>query len=244
MVAASRQILPGTRLHWMTTKWQWKNVRGSVLKTRIITSLVFKTECNVCVGTKYPNISILYRSRNVQCHVLVTTLKSAGAPPGWMFIKVRGCTHNIWQHFCFRFLDYLNGECFSNTPTNRILPYLVKKDRKDMSVDLCKKLCFDGNDDDFGGGGYVYAGVQNTEECWCGNAKPPQNYKQKQSECTKPCPGDNSQKCGDRYMINVYRNKGKVPELTWPAFNFPIFMDSFTSRGQSNWLQMWFGQRG
>ena len=111
-------------------------------------------------------------------------------------------------------LDYLDGECFSNTPTNRILPYLVQKNRQNMSVDKCKKLCFDGNHDDFGGGGYVYAGVQNTEECWCGNAKPPQNYKQKQSECMRLCPGDNSQKCGDRYMINVYRNKGKVPELT------------------------------
>ena len=89
-----------------------------------------------------------------------------------------------------------------------------------MSVDLCKKLCFDGNHDDFGGGGYVYAGVQNTEECWCGNAKPPQNYKQKQSECMRLCPGDNSQKCGDRYMINVYRNKGKVSGLILLAFNF------------------------
>ena len=113
-------------------------------------------------------------------------------------------------------LDYLNGECLKDSiGFNRVLPYLVKKSDS-MTVKMCKELCFDGNRDDEAGG-YAYAGVQNRDECWCGNNKPdqPKKHRIKQSECNMPCPGDNSQKCGGPNgpalaKMNVYRNKGMV----------------------------------
>ena len=84
---------------------------------------------------------------------------------------------------------YLKGECFQDEENSRILPHNAMDDKtnKKMTLELCFFLCFDDNE-------YLYAGVQNGKECWCGNVKP--KTPSPKYECDEPCGGDPSQNCG------------------------------------------------
>ena len=79
---------------------------------------------------------------------------------------------------------------------NRILPFKAVASGGRMTVEKCKKLCFQDND-------YLYAGVQYASECWCGNETP--NTPAPQRECSWRCSGDYSQKCGGPWRMNVYQ---------------------------------------
>ena len=63
-----------------------------------------------------------------------------------------------------------------------------------MTVELCQNMCARK--------GYVFAGVQFFDECFCGNNLPP--VKKPESECNAPCKGDISQMCGGRLRNSVY----------------------------------------
>ena len=69
-----------------------------------------------------------------------------------------------------------------------------------MTIEKCKYLCFMDHD-------YLYAGVQFAEHCFCGNKRPITLVAQ--SQCKKPCAGDNSQICGGSWRMNIYQNKGQ-----------------------------------
>ena len=108
-------------------------------------------------------------------------------------------------------LDYLDGECFKN---NEGTFGRMMEESDDMTVEKCQGICFDDNEEILLADGSldmmpVYAGVQNGNECWCGNIKPttPADV---QSECSKPCSGDNSQKCGGKRLVNIILKNLKI----------------------------------
>lgn len=52
--------------------------------------------------------------------------------------------------------------------------------------------------------GFLYAGVQYSTECFCGNTEPPVTAKLPDPECNYKCIGDPKQICGGYFTINVY----------------------------------------
>ena len=119
-------------------------------------------------------------------------------------------------------LDYLDGECFKN---NEGTFGRMMEESDDMTVEKCQGICFDDNEEILLADGSldmmpVYAGVQNGNECWCGNIKPttPADV---QSECSKPCSGDNSQKCGGKSLINMIL-KQVCLTLGWSSVVFAL----------------------
>ncbi|XP_062603750.1 uncharacterized protein LOC134265547 [Saccostrea cucullata] len=66
-----------------------------------------------------------------------------------------------------------------------------------MNVTECKRICSEKKT--------RYYGVENSDECFCGNALRTREEKP-DGECNKKCSGDNSQICGGRWRINIYRN--------------------------------------
>ena len=78
-----------------------------------------------------------------------------------------------------------------------------------MTIELCKRLCFDGSTDNVDNsvptGGFFYAGVRNSKECWCGNTAPPMDKIVDFKECDMNCEGDPAIKCGGSCRMNVYR---------------------------------------
>ena len=96
----------------------------------------------------------------------------------------------------------LNGECFDDS--KRLFPFRVANNDDGLTIDRCKKLCFEDH-------GYVYAGVEHANECWCGNDRPTISPAP-QSECSMPCAGDSSQKCGGSWRMNIYqKTQGSQP---------------------------------
>ena len=98
----------------------------------------------------------------------------------------------------------LNGECFDDS--KRLFPFRVANNDDGLTIDRCKKLCFEDH-------GYVYAGVEHANECWCGNDRPTISPAP-QSECSMPCAGDSSQKCGDSWRMNIYQRLGQEESST------------------------------
>ena len=90
----------------------------------------------------------------------------------------------------------LSGQCFKDS--GRLFPFKAADDDEGLTIEKCKKLCFEDH-------GYVYAGVQHANECWCGNDRPTISPAP-QSECSMPCSGDSSQTCGDSWRMNIFRN--------------------------------------
>ena len=90
----------------------------------------------------------------------------------------------------------------------RELPYKAHYSSKN-TIDICKKLCFEK--------GYKYAGVEYSNEWFCGNNLP-KKIAPKQSDCNMDCSGDKSQKCGGANRINVYPSAGTSIALTFEAF--------------------------
>ena len=95
------------------------------------------------------------------------------------------------------FLGKIN--CYEDNP-RRVLQSTDKiLNDKSMKIEKCQKFCFDKS--------YLYSGVQNTNQCFCGNEIEPEILKPS-SECNKPCTGDSSQICGGAWRMNIYKNKG------------------------------------
>ena len=76
----------------------------------------------------------------------------------------------------------------------------VAENDNQMTVGKCKQLCFEDKD-------YNFAGVQNRVQCWCGDDMPETQLPAPQSQCSMPCPGDYTQKCGGWARMNVYQSK-------------------------------------
>ena len=99
----------------------------------------------------------------------------------------------------FYLKDFKDGACFEDD-SSRILP--EEKTVPAVTPDLCKQACFVEND-------YDFAGVQNGNSCWCGDEEPPISNLLADSECNKPCAGDQSAMCGAAWKNNVFKKSGK-----------------------------------
>ena len=89
----------------------------------------------------------------------------------------------------------IDGSCFKEWDGNgtRVFPYLLEN-YEENTIERCIKHCSDNN--------YPYAGVWWTE-CACGVDLPPVQVSD--DECDEECPGNESQRCGGSWRINVYK---------------------------------------
>ncbi|KAI1079785.1 hypothetical protein F5B20DRAFT_590325 [Whalleya microplaca] len=75
-------------------------------------------------------------------------------------------------------------------------------DQKDMSVDACMRMCGDG--------GFKYAGVEYSTQCFCGNDVAEDRMPKNGTigECDMPCAGNAGQLCGGAAQVAVYQKCG------------------------------------
>ncbi|KAH3792990.1 hypothetical protein DPMN_146492 [Dreissena polymorpha] len=55
---------------------------------------------------------------------------------------------------------------------------------------------------------YRFAGVENSNECFCGNVQPV--VSKPESECNAVCPGESTKKCGGVWRVSVYSNRAPM----------------------------------
>ena len=85
------------------------------------------------------------------------------------------------------------GQCVQDS-SKRLLPKSVSVSSN--SPVNCMKACK--------GAGYKFAGVQSTNQCFCGKNGPPAYTIKPSRECDRACPGNTGQKCGGSWRMNVY----------------------------------------
>ncbi|KAH8814496.1 copper radical oxidase [Flagelloscypha sp. PMI_526] len=71
-----------------------------------------------------------------------------------------------------------------------------------LSAEICIAYCDARN--------YIYSGVEYGRECYCDNRIAPTGTQTPISDCSMPCAGDSTQKCGAGGRLNIYWN-GETP---------------------------------
>ena len=108
----------------------------------------------------------------------------------------------MWDFFCHLlhkihyFIQYLvefDGECFVDSSNQILSGYNLINDTS-MTIDKCKQLCRSKE--------FLFAGVESGNECHCGNDVPMITAPSR--ECYLQCAGDQTQKCGGHWRVNVY----------------------------------------
>ena len=84
----------------------------------------------------------------------------------------------------------MNGQCFKDNE-QRILDG-GHFESSNMTIENCLRYCSDG--------GFNYAGVQYSKQCFCGNTTPVEVA----SNCDRKCSGNKNQVCGGSWALNVY----------------------------------------
>ncbi|XP_023025219.1 xylosyltransferase oxt [Leptinotarsa decemlineata] len=87
--------------------------------------------------------------------------------------------------------------CFKDEKNFRLLSGYFGVNKRENSPKYCIDLCLQS--------GFPYAGVQYSNECFCGVDEPPLSSKIPDSSCNLKCPGDQHSTCGGYYKINVYQ---------------------------------------
>ncbi|KAI9453138.1 WSC domain-containing protein [Lactarius psammicola] len=86
--------------------------------------------------------------------------------------------------------------CLKDDPSDRMLTPAMFKDPAHMTVESCITFCNHQN--------YLYAGVENGEDCHCGNYLAKSAKIGLSTECNVKCPGNSREICGAKHHLNLY----------------------------------------
>ncbi|XP_071103917.1 uncharacterized protein [Haliotis cracherodii] len=96
-----------------------------------------------------------------------------------------------------------------------------------MTPDVCISHCKQK--------GYRYAGVEYTNQCFCGDSHTRYALASKETECNSKCQGDFAQTCGGAYRISVYATaQDQITQGScggMPGSCFPALKSSLTLKG-------------
>ncbi|XP_075235447.1 uncharacterized protein LOC142332726 isoform X2 [Lycorma delicatula] len=115
--------------------------------------------------------------------------------------------------------------CFDDSRENRVLTGTYIQLKKTNSPRRCLNYCYTNN--------YLYAGLQDKLECFCGNDKLP-GIESADSDCHLECPGDSSETCGGHWKLAVYRTGyASLKENTF-EFYLPQYLGCFKDEGSQS----------
>ncbi|KAG8984863.1 hypothetical protein FRB94_010875 [Tulasnella sp. JGI-2019a] len=86
--------------------------------------------------------------------------------------------------------------CVSDSGSSRTLGAYTTTSSS-MTNPLCQSTCSSL--------GYIYAGTEYGDECWCGNSIAGGTIDPVDGDCNGPCAGDSTTKCGATYKLSVYQ---------------------------------------
>jgi hypothetical protein len=94
---------------------------------------------------------------------------------------------------------YKSLGCYSDITSNRTLGFVgdYPGAHGNMTIEPCQGACENA--------GYVFAGVEFGDECWCDNVIRGIGTSVSSTDCNMPCSGNTSETCGGSNRINVYR---------------------------------------
>jgi len=120
--------------------------------------------------------------------------------------------------------------CYSQDAAQPILERRMTGNDIFMSISACTSRCSDGK--------FAFAGLQNGNQCWCGNQLGGALAKNK-DDCNVPCPGYTLETCGGVNALSVLKAEGidsVVPSSTQTTTTAPPAITSSTSSKTSSVL--------
>uniref|UniRef100_A0A1B6JWP9 Uncharacterized protein n=1 Tax=Homalodisca liturata TaxID=320908 RepID=A0A1B6JWP9_9HEMI len=122
--------------------------------------------------------------------------------------------------------------CYKDQESPRALKGHMEDFRNNLVPFMCTGLCYSM--------GFLYAGIQYSKQCFCGDEHPNPNLKVVEAECAKPCSGDATKKCGGDYRNAVYQTG--IPDVPvhekyvgcYNDFNNHIFKAHKTTLDKTN----------
>lgn len=98
--------------------------------------------------------------------------------------------------------DWGYAGCYNETTTlnatdnQRALPGSTETLGQNMTVPICQQFCATGK--------YNFAGLEYTNECYCGFSINALSTRVPDSDCNLPCTGNTTQFCGGALKLSVY----------------------------------------
>ncbi|KAF8269904.1 WSC domain-containing protein [Lactarius quietus] len=86
--------------------------------------------------------------------------------------------------------------CYMDSPEKRALATTLYADVSNLTVENCVNSCKSQN--------YTYAGVENGDDCFCGNMLTFGAEGIPQSQCSSPCAGNSNETCGGPDHLDLY----------------------------------------
>jgi hypothetical protein len=94
---------------------------------------------------------------------------------------------------------YTDEGCYTEATSERALSAYTYINNG-MTVELCAAACV----------GYTYFGVEYGVQCYCGNSLNAGSVPAPPSDCSFPCPGNETEFCGAGNRLNVYSDSASV----------------------------------
>ncbi|WVQ72060.1 hypothetical protein IAR50_001604 [Cryptococcus sp. DSM 104548] len=146
-----------------------------------------------CGNTVSTTVTVLPAS---QCQTACTGNSSAtcGGTQALDLYTVEGAVNTTTSLAAARPTGYLG--CFKDMGSNLAFSNYYTYTYKAMTVEICKAACVEL--------GYSYAGVENANQCNCGNNYPQTSQMVSGLYCTKSCSGNSSETCGAGGYLEAY----------------------------------------
>ncbi|KAF5269987.1 hypothetical protein FQR65_LT05786 [Abscondita terminalis] len=145
----------------------------------------------LCKITTKEAISAIHRAKTQRCKQIISNVTCLIAQ-GLLYPK-------ILPNYCPN-EGHLGGKslgCFKDEKSFRLLSGYYGNYKNTNSPDFCMQLCLQS--------GFLYAGVQYSTECFCGNEEPSATARLPDSSCNMKCPADPHLACGGYYTVNIYQ---------------------------------------
>lgn len=91
--------------------------------------------------------------------------------------------------------------CFSDSPTTQALSGSSLLGQSNNSIEACADFCLPT---------YSFFGVENGQDCWCGDSISTQAQTLEDTSCNANCTGTNSETCGGSSAIEIYGVKTPI----------------------------------
>ncbi|KAK6906807.1 hypothetical protein I203_100794 [Kwoniella mangroviensis CBS 8507] len=99
--------------------------------------------------------------------------------------------------------------CFQDSGSNIAFQNYYSYTVNPMSVEICKQSCMEL--------GYSYAGVENSNQCRCGNNVPTTTQYVSSLQCNKVCSGNSSETCGAGGYLEAYTLDNSTMSAVMPG---------------------------
>lgn len=164
-----------------------KNDKEKTLAT-LLSELKFKPKCDILNDKDV--ISAVQRARTQQCKEHIINV-ACDIKSGILYPAQLPNTCSSGNYIANRSLG-----CFKDSKKNRLLSKLYSNFKETNSPKKCIQTCLQS--------GFLFAGLQYSTECFCGNSEPLIDSKLPDSSCNMKCPSDQKSICGGYFTMNIY----------------------------------------